>query len=147
MALTMPIKRALRWIVALLLILAAWGYFWLQSPDTGKVDVIACEDIVQGCSYADFKVQTMSQPTTMRAFEMRITLPAAASVHASFDMADMQMGINRYRFQEQPDGSWRAMVTLPLCVSGRSDWLMTLEIKRSAQAMPAHYRLAFTAQH
>lgn len=141
----MPCKRQLRWGIALLLILGGLGYFWLKSSHD-MIETIDCEDIVQGCTHGDLAVRAMTPPATMRAFEVRISSPGAESVHASFDMVNMQMGMNRYRFQLQPDGSWRAMVTLPVCVSGRSDWLMLIDVKRSSQALPVHYQLTLTTQ-
>lgn len=141
----MSFKRQLRWGIALLLVLGSLGYFWLKSSHD-VIETIVCDDIVQGCAHGDLTVRAMTLPTTMRAFEVRISLPGAESVYASFDMVDMQMGMNRYRFQRQPDGSWRAMVTLPVCISGRSDWVMLIDIKHSSQALPTHYQLALTTQ-
>ncbi|MFJ5447095.1 hypothetical protein ACIKP9_12710 [Methylobacillus methanolivorans] len=141
----MSFKRPLRWGIVLLLILGSLGYFWLKS-NHDAIETIVCDAIVQGCTHGDLTVRAMTPPTTMQAFEVRISSPGAESVHASFDMVDMQMGMNRYRFQRQPDGSWRAMVTLPLCVSGRSDWIMLIDIKHSSQALPAHYQLTLTTQ-
>ncbi|MFL9610807.1 hypothetical protein ACKF11_12045 [Methylobacillus sp. Pita2] len=127
------------------LVLAA--YLWLK-PGGATVEplAIACEDIVRGCRHDDLTIQAMTTPKVMQAFKMRVTLPEAESVQASFDMQDMQMGINRYRLQQQPDGSWRAMVTLPVCVSGSSDWVMTLDIKRPSQPLRTQYTLEFSAQ-
>ena len=50
----------------------------------------------------------------------------AQSVVADFQMQEMEMGSNRYRLIEQPDG-WQATVTLPLCTASRMDWLATIE--------------------
>ncbi|HYG14046.1 MAG TPA: hypothetical protein VD885_07875, partial [Methylophilaceae bacterium] len=62
---------------------------------------------------------------------------------ASFAMQGMEMGLNRYRLLRQPDGKWAAEVTLPVCVQGRSDWLMELEV---IEPDGAHrYQLAFRA--
>jgi len=46
----------------------------------------------------------------------------------SFRMSGMDMGLNRYRLVEQPDGAWQAGVTLPVCTSGRTDWFVDLEL-------------------
>ena len=137
--------RRLAWIgLAALLVLGGSAYVWLK-PEAAKLEPIACEDIVQGCSHGDLTVRATTAPKVMHAFEMRVVVPGASSVQASFDMKSMQMGINRYRFQPQPDGSWRARVTLPVCVDGRSDWLMIIDIKRQAQ-LPRQYQLEFSAR-
>lgn len=134
-------------VVLVLVALVLVAYLWLK-PGGATVEplAIACEDIVRGCRHGDLTIQAMTTPKVMQAFEMRVTLPEAESVQASFDMQDMQMGVNRYRLQQQPDGSWRAMVTLPVCVSGSSDWVMTLDIKRPSQPSKTPYKLEFSAQ-
>ncbi|WP_334108419.1 hypothetical protein [Methylobacillus sp.] len=138
--------RKLAWIaMAVLLVLCAFVYFWLK-PEAVKPEPMACEDIVQGCSQDGLTVQAMTAPKVMHAFEMRVTVPEASSVQASFDMKSMQMGINRYRFQQQPDGSWRARVTLPVCVDGRSDWLMTIHVKHPSRQAGDNYQLEFSAE-
>ena len=38
-------------------------------------------------------------------------------------MKGMDMGWNRYRLNKDAAGYWNAEVTLPVCVSGRSDWV------------------------
>lgn len=138
--------RKLAWIVLIaLLVLGGVAYAWLK-PQAVKPEAIACEDIVRGCSHGDLTVQAMMAPKVMHAFEMRVTVPRASSVQASFDMKSMQMGINRYRFQQHPDGSWRAKITLPVCVDGRSDWLMTLNINHLSQQENDNYQLEFRAE-
>ncbi|MCB5190428.1 hypothetical protein LG198_06790 [Methylobacillus arboreus] len=138
------IQRRKLILAVVLLILGGLTYAWFKQG-AAAIKSLPCEDILHGCSNADVRVQAIASPKVMRAFEMRIESADAESIHASFDMHDMQMGLNRYRFQQQPDGSWRAMVTLPVCVSGRSDWLMTIDIKREAQPLK-QYQLEFIAQ-
>jgi len=50
------------------------------------------------------------------------------SVTVAFLMKDMEMGQNRYRLIGDGSSSWLANVTLPLCVSGRSDWVAEFEL-------------------
>jgi hypothetical protein len=55
---------------------------------------------------------------------------AVKNIHVDFAMQDMEMGLNRYRLiQVNQSGDWKAEVTLPICVQGRSDWNMLLEIE------------------
>lgn len=146
MGLIMSRKR-LAVVLASALVLVLVAYFWLRlGGATVEPSVIPCEDIVRGCRHGDLEIRTMTTPTVMQAFELRVLLPEAESVQASFDMRDMQMGLNRYRLQQQPDGSWRAMVTLPVCVSRSSDWVMTLDIKRPTPPLKAQYALEFSVQ-
>ncbi len=50
------------------------------------------------------------------------------SVTASFSMSGMDMGVNRYRLISDGADRWLANVTLPVCTSGRSDWLAAVEV-------------------
>jgi len=49
-------------------------------------------------------------------------------VMVTFLMRDMDMGLNRYRLERDAQGGWRGKVTLPVCVSGRSDWVAAFEM-------------------
>jgi len=54
----------------------------------------------------------------------------------------MEMGLNRYHLLKQADSDfWFAEVTLPVCVQGRSDWVVELEIKTQLETM--HYQIPF----
>jgi hypothetical protein len=59
------------------------------------------------------------------------------SVTVSLEMQGMDMGQNRYRMLKRADGSWQADITLPVCTSGRSDWVAGFEVQASGRG----YRL------
>jgi len=48
-------------------------------------------------------------------------------------MVDMNMGFNLYTLRPDSDGVFRAKVTLPACVSGRRDWVMTVDIDKATR--------------
>lgn len=123
---------------------AGLAYFWSRPATTVAIEPLACEDIQQGCKNADLTIRAMTTPKVMQSFEMRIDAAGAEKVVANFEMKDMQMGVNRYRFQPQADGSWQALVTLPLCAHGRNDWSMTVETIQAGHSR--HYQLEFSAQ-
>ena len=54
-------------------------------------------------------------------------------------MVGMQMGLNRYRLLQGEEHAWYANVTLPVCSSGRSDWIAEFELTSGQQ------RFMFTA--
>ncbi|MDT8387656.1 MAG: hypothetical protein RQ736_09085 [Thiogranum sp.] len=92
-------------------------------------------DVAPGCSVAinDFSVDFLigPEPRALRSFAVRARIPDDASITAiavEFVMVDMQMGMNRYRLVPQSNRTWRADVTLPVCVSGRSDWIAQFEL-------------------
>lgn len=70
-------------------------------------------------------------PRALRPFPVHIRLPdriPVTEIWVEFVMVGMQMGSNRYRLVRESNGHWRAQVTLPVCMSGRSDWLAEFEL-------------------
>ena len=70
----------------------------------------------------------------MEQFDMRLRivrgeLSADAEVIIEFQMRDMEMGMNRYRLEPAAVDMWGGRAMLPVCTSGRSDWLATLTIQ------------------
>jgi hypothetical protein len=53
----------------------------------------------------------------------------ARSIVLSFQMQGMDMGLNRFALERQAAGHWRGEVTLPLCSTGRRDWLVDVIIE------------------
>src|SRR3569832_10508 len=51
-------------------------------------------------------------------------------------MNGMEMGFNRYDLHPSDNGTFVSSVTLPVCVSGRRDWTLTLEIDGVHYALP-----------
>jgi hypothetical protein len=50
------------------------------------------------------------------------------SITAIFAMRGMDMGMNRYQLISDGANRWLGNVTLPVCTSGRSDWIANLEV-------------------
>ncbi len=107
---------------------------------------VVCHDITQGCGNEQFVVRFDRMPHVMHPFGVIVkvgdngkNLPIG--MHASFAMAGMEMGLNRYRMLQQQDKTWHAEVTLPVCVQGKSLWNMQLELKSAAGT--ERYRLTF----
>lgn len=108
------------------------------------LDTRAGCDLQQGCSATDGEV----------SLQVRFDAPAHAlqpfplSVHISSDepvdtvmvtflMRGMDMGLNRYRLEGDARGGWRGSVTLPVCVSGRSDWIAAFELATASRSYQA----------
>jgi len=94
----------------------------------------AC-DVEAGCvaGSADFSLHLSMGPG------MRVLVPFPLSVEvqgdqsvdavtAHFAMQGMDMGMNRYQLISDGADRWFANVTLPVCASGRSDWLVVIEV-------------------
>jgi hypothetical protein len=92
-------------------------------------------DVGQGClaRAGGFHVQFRigSQARALTPFPVHVQIEDGAEIEAvtvTFSMKGMEMGLNRYRLQQQSDGRWNADVILPICTSGRSDWIVGLEL-------------------
>ena len=92
--------------------------------------VTLCAALVQGCAleHGALFVQSDSAPVALKPFGLMVVAPAAQDVHVELRMQGMEMGLNRYRLIRQVNGEWRAAIILPVCVAGRRDWLMVIEV-------------------
>ena len=72
-----------------------------------------------------------AEPRALQPFPIHIQLDAdqqADAVTVAFSMQDMDMGTNRYRLIADASAGWNADITLPICMSGRSDWVADVEL-------------------
>ena len=123
----------MRWINYSLLALIIFG---CAKPETS---MIACPSLVQGCAVAlgeeKILVKTNIAPAPLQPFALSIAGSSAQAVTVTLQMQGMDMGSNRYRLLRQSDGEWRGTLTLPVCVSGRRDWLMTVDFDGARRAL------------
>lgn len=102
-----------------------------------RVPIVPCKALSAGCALSGgVRVQTDAAPAPLVPFVVSVEAPAARAVSIGFEMEGMEMGPNRYRLVRDADGIWRARVLLPVCVSGRRDWLMVVEIDGARAALP-----------
>ncbi len=96
-----------------------------------------CNAALRRCNAMSDKVliglQAKAPVRALRPFDVTINLTGLASeridqVRAEFTMKGMQMGQSRYAFRRIGNGLWSAAVTLPVCTSGRSDWVATVYV-------------------
>ena len=125
-------------LLAAALIAIAVAGWWLKRP----VDAVAvhCADPLAGCAFshrgAAVDVRFLSQPTPLEAFGLRVSAPHARRISAEFQMAGMDMGFNRYDLRPAGDGAFASNVTLPVCISGRHDWTLFLDVDGTRYALP-----------
>jgi hypothetical protein len=119
--------------LVLLLALSFWAKFYFAKQELAPIKVLSCVDITQSCGNAMFTVQFAEAPQVMKPLHLNLHMhqvEAVKNIHVDFSMQNMEMGFNRYRLiQASQSGDWQAEVTLPICVQGRSDWRMLLEIE------------------
>ncbi len=71
----------------------------------------------------------------LRPFPVQVNVESQSPVDAvglAFSMRGMAMGQNHYQLIKRAPQRWEGSITLPVCVSGRSDWEATLRIATSA---------------
>ncbi|MBT9613372.1 MAG: hypothetical protein IV108_08925 [Burkholderiales bacterium] len=111
-------------LIVLFVVLALVGCAKQAAP------VVSCAALTQGCALDQDKlfVKTDRAPTPLKPFALTVRAPVAQAVNVEVQMQGMEMGLNRYRLIRQANGEWRATITLPVCVTGRRDWLMLIEV-------------------
>lgn len=131
-----------RMVTLLLLVLAlvaiAVAGYWLKRP--AEAQAVACTDPLAGCSFSHrgttVNLRFSAQPAPLESFELRIRAPGATRISASFQMNGMDMGFNRYDLRPTGNGSFASKVTLPVCVSGRRDWTLYLDVDGTQYMLP-----------
>ena len=131
------------WFTLLLLlpVLLALGLPRLVGGDRDDpVLTVDCPDLVQGCQvpFGESKAEVLflSVPTPLKRFELVVKAPDAGQVSADFAMQGMDMGPNHYVLQHSADGVWHGNVVLPVCVSGVSNWTVTLDLDGKKRRIP-----------
>ncbi len=133
-------KKIVAMALLLMIFAAPLLYRVLHEPPAQHVRAVGCGDLVRGCrielASQPVEVRFSEPPSALKAFELLVTAPRATQVHASFAMVGMDMGLNRYDFVPAGNGLWRARVVLPMCVTGRRDWVMTLTLDQDSVQIP-----------
>ena len=135
----------------LLVFFIALGFaakFYLAKSELAPISVLPCADIARSCGNDLFTVQFAEAPQVMKPLHLNIHINQAKdarSVYVDFAMQNMEMGLNRYRLiQNNQSDDWHAEVTLPVCVQGRSDWNMLVEIEVGSAVQ--RFQLPFSAK-
>lgn len=134
-------KKIWPFLLLLLPVLLALGLPHFIRGDVGGPILMAhCPDPVQGCQVAfgerKVEVRFLSAATPLKRFDLVVMAPEARQVAADFAMQGMNMGPNRYVLQRTSDGAWQGKIILPVCVSGTSNWTMTLELDGVKRKIP-----------
>ena len=106
----------------------------------GVLRTLACPDLHKGCRIdLDGKAVAVSvggELKPLQAFQVRVDAPKATKVEARFTMEGMDMGFNLYTLRADKEGMFQANITLPVCVTGRRDWVMHLSVDGAQLAVP-----------
>jgi hypothetical protein len=138
------------WAAQLLCLLSLAGCEQ-QTPSVSAVEHLTpmadCE-LANGCTVlaaeARIEVRFVNPPRALQPFGIELQLQGAENVETAtvtFVMRGMDMGSGRYRLLPGAAGRWYADATLPVCVSGRSDWMAEFEL--SLPALRLQFALPF----
>ena len=128
-------------IVSVFLLLAGLSLL-ACSPQTdsdqlpvSKLSAAADCGVLTSCRVSDtighIDILFAATPRALQSFPVVIKPEGMAgikSVSVSFSMRNMAMGANRYALMRTSTGEWRGEVTLPICVSGRTDWVAEFDV-------------------
>ena len=124
-------------LIGVLVAIAVAGYS-LKRP--AEALAVACVDPLAGCTFSHrgtpVKLIFLTPPTPLEAFDLSLSAPGASRISAEFQMNGMEMGFNRYDLRTTGNTMFSAKVTLPVCVSGRHDWTMYLDVDGTRYALP-----------
>lgn len=127
-----------------LVLIAGVAYFVWQGPEQDSsqavLPTLACVDLQEGCRIEldgrSVTVRMQGELKPLQPFQVQVLAPGAHKVEARFRMQDMDMGFNLYKLRVDAAGVFQAQVTLPVCVSGRRDWIMDLSVDGAPLAVP-----------
>jgi hypothetical protein len=123
------------WLAPLAITLLIVGVIALNQvykPRPPTALTLNCPDLRAGCR-ADLGALTAvigidGELRLMRPFELWVRAEGVTKARASFTMEGMDMGFNLYTLRADGKGAYRARITLPICVTGRRDWLLRLDL-------------------
>lgn len=117
-------------VIVALAALALWGAWPKNSPR--QAQAINCTEPTAGCTFMhDGLTATLrfsARPEALKPFVLSISARRLRRASVSFQMADMDMGFNRYELLQDAEGNWTAQVTLPVCTVSRGGWVAELTL-------------------
>lgn len=141
-------------IIAVLAAIAALGYRFspllLPKADLTVTPAPGCDLHRQSCRVAlpdgaSIELSITPHPIpVVKPLQVVATLSgmSADKVELDFSGATMNMGYNRVTLQASPAGRYSGQTTLPVCVTGRMEWVATLMIESGRRhiAVPFHFQ-------
>ncbi|MFQ5643567.1 MAG: hypothetical protein ACE5FQ_07690 [Thiogranum sp.] len=113
-----------------------------QAPAAQLVLSTPC-DVQRGCRAVGASIAATvifgSDVRGLQPFPVKVlldTVDRVESVTVAFSMQGMDMGWNRYSLGGDSMSAWNAAVTLPICSTGRTDWVADFDVLAAAE----HYR-------
>lgn len=127
-------------LIGLILALIAIELYHVLPHNEDAPQNISCPDPTQLCRFEidgkPVELRFSAPPSGLHPFTLQLQVADAHEIYASFIMRSMDMGFNRYRLLPESPGNWQAHVLLPVCVTGRRDWVLTLTIDGKQAEIP-----------
>ena len=135
--------------------------FYLRGLVTQQTPQLAKTILLNSESTCDLNQQGCIARRADKSLELRFNSPAryltkfAVAVKTTgfdsqpiekmlldFSMPGMQMGINRFALHKVNDqNDWQGVAILPVCISGRKDWRVTLYVETKQASYQVIYNL------
>jgi len=132
--------RRILFALALMLAFIAAGVIGTRMKHVSGARTILCNTPLHGCVFKHrdslIQVRFSQVPKPMQTFTLTVQAPGVQRVGAEFQMADMDMGMNRYELTATPNSLFTARVMLPLCVSGQREWKLYMDIDNQRYIVP-----------
>lgn len=109
------------------------------TPDLNRSELLGivegCDLAEQGCVMHGYQLEFDRPVRPLSLFKARVKseYPMDSAV-LYLEMKDMDMGINRFKFTPGKEGAWETDVMIPVCSTGRRDWLVTLLIQSEGRS-------------
>jgi hypothetical protein len=119
------------------------------QPDVGcDLNHQTCSAILPDGSRVELSSSVQPVPL-VKPFEVQVSISGLVPSRVEVDFAgvDMNMGLNRPQLQDRGNGRFVAEVTLPVCITGQMEWLVTVLIESGNQRIAIPYRLPGGPSH
>jgi hypothetical protein len=132
-----------QWLAPVAIILLIAGVIVLnhvfKHSERAEV-VLNCPDLRAGCRAMlgdrQVTVGIDGELKLLAPFELWVRTDGFEKRQASFTMEGMDMGFNLYTLRPDGQGAYRAKITLPMCVAGRNDWLLHVDLDMQRLTVP-----------
>jgi hypothetical protein len=114
------------------------------QPDPGcDLQRRACTVELPGRGKIELSMGTRPVPM-VKPFSIEVTSTGFSPdrVEVDFSGVDMDMGLNRPHLAARGDGRYGAEVMLPVCITGKMDWQVTVLVETGSERIAIPYRLA-----
>lgn len=135
--------KRLAWLAPLGIVALIGGvvaYHHWRGQAAGAETPLACVDLRLGCAAphlgAAARIGIDGELRLLKPFELWVRAEGAGKVQASFSMSGMDMGFNLYTLRPDGRGAYRTRVILPMCVTGRHDWRLHVDIDGNRTTIP-----------